>query len=161
MISYKINVVFFNLQYCITTALRTGKKECPTCRTKLASKRSLRPDPKFDALIKILFPDQAELEKEQIRIQKIAERNSNALIKSMETNLSSKDASKRKNKKKIQVSITEEMEIEDNRNEQVNKKPKMEEISSVSRTNNTSNSVRRYKEMEVVIKQKPKDTSGY
>ena len=26
-------------------------KECPTCRKKLVSKRSLRPDPNFDALI--------------------------------------------------------------------------------------------------------------
>lgn len=36
---------------CITTALRSGNKECPTCRKKLVSKRSLRPDPNFDALI--------------------------------------------------------------------------------------------------------------
>lgn len=38
-------------QECITTALRSGNKECPTCRKKLVSKRSLRPDPNFDALI--------------------------------------------------------------------------------------------------------------
>lgn len=38
-------------QECITTALRSGNKECPTCRKKLISKRSLRPDPNFDALI--------------------------------------------------------------------------------------------------------------
>ncbi|XP_043990515.1 E3 ubiquitin-protein ligase RING2 [Gambusia affinis] len=36
---------------CIITALRSGNKECPTCRKKLVSKRSLRPDPNFDALI--------------------------------------------------------------------------------------------------------------
>ena len=28
-----------------------SNKECPTCRKKLISKRSLRPDPNFDALI--------------------------------------------------------------------------------------------------------------
>lgn len=28
-----------------------SNKECPTCRKKLVSKRSLRPDPNFDALI--------------------------------------------------------------------------------------------------------------
>jgi len=38
-------------QECITTALRSGNKECPTCRKKLVSKRSLRADPNFDALI--------------------------------------------------------------------------------------------------------------
>ena len=27
---------------CITTALRAGNKECPTCRKKLVSRRSLR-----------------------------------------------------------------------------------------------------------------------
>ncbi|RCN44555.1 zinc finger, C3HC4 type [Ancylostoma caninum] len=36
---------------CITTALFRGNKECPTCRKKLVSKRSLRPDPNFDSLI--------------------------------------------------------------------------------------------------------------
>lgn len=36
---------------CITTALMRGNKECPTCRKKIVSKRSLRPDPNFDALI--------------------------------------------------------------------------------------------------------------
>ncbi|VDK43832.1 unnamed protein product [Anisakis simplex] len=41
---------------CITTALLRGNKECPTCRKKLVSKRSLRPDPNFDALInKVVF----------------------------------------------------------------------------------------------------------
>ncbi|CAO2623155.1 E3 ubiquitin-protein ligase RING2 [Lemmus lemmus] len=36
---------------CIVTALRRGNKECPVCRSKLISKRSLDPDPQFDALI--------------------------------------------------------------------------------------------------------------
>eukprot|EP00118_Oscarella_pearsei_P004811 m.21092 g.21092 ORF g.21092 m.21092 type:complete len:296 (+) comp28137_c0_seq1:94-981(+) len=43
-------------QECIITALRSGNKECPTCRKKLVSKRSLRPDPTFDALIEKLCP---------------------------------------------------------------------------------------------------------
>nr|6WI7_A Chain A, E3 ubiquitin-protein ligase RING2, Polycomb complex protein BMI-1 chimera [Homo sapiens]6WI8_A Chain A, E3 ubiquitin-protein ligase RING2,Polycomb complex protein BMI-1 chimera [Homo sapiens]6WI8_B Chain B, E3 ubiquitin-protein ligase RING2,Polycomb complex protein BMI-1 chimera [Homo sapiens] len=41
---------------CIITALRSGNKECPTCRKKLVSKRSLRPDPNFDALISKIYP---------------------------------------------------------------------------------------------------------
>ncbi|KAL6041519.1 hypothetical protein STEG23_029407 [Scotinomys teguina] len=36
---------------CIITALRRGNKECPICRKKLISKRSLDSDPQFDALI--------------------------------------------------------------------------------------------------------------
>ncbi|XP_052026253.1 E3 ubiquitin-protein ligase RING2-like [Apodemus sylvaticus] len=42
---------------CIVTALRRGKKECPICRRKVISKRSLDPDPQFDALISKIYPD--------------------------------------------------------------------------------------------------------
>lgn len=45
---------------CIITALRAGNKECPTCRKKLISKRSLRPDPNFDALISKIYPNREE-----------------------------------------------------------------------------------------------------
>ena len=41
---------------CIETALRSGNKECPTCRKKLISKRCLRRDENIDALIAKLFP---------------------------------------------------------------------------------------------------------
>ena len=41
---------------CIVTALRSGNKECPACRKKLVSKRSLRRDVNFDAIISKLFP---------------------------------------------------------------------------------------------------------
>merc|ERR1712193_89366 len=50
---------------CIVTALRSGNKECPTCRKKLVSKRSLRPDPNFDQLVSKLFPDKEECEEQQ------------------------------------------------------------------------------------------------
>ncbi|CAO2634529.1 E3 ubiquitin-protein ligase RING2 [Lemmus lemmus] len=52
---------------CIITALRRGNKECPTCRKKLVSKRSLRPDPNFDALISIIYPSSDEYEAHQER----------------------------------------------------------------------------------------------
>jgi E3 ubiquitin-protein ligase RNF1/2 len=45
---------------CIITALRAGNKECPTCRKKLISKRSLRRDPNFDALISKIYPNREE-----------------------------------------------------------------------------------------------------
>jgi len=47
-------------QECIITALRAGNKECPTCRKKLISKRSLRPDPNFDAIIAKIYPNREE-----------------------------------------------------------------------------------------------------
>eukprot|EP00040_Diaphanoeca_grandis_P025890 m.144143 g.144143 ORF g.144143 m.144143 type:complete len:278 (+) comp30359_c0_seq5:69-902(+) len=42
---------------CITRSLRAGNKECPTCRQSCPSKRSLRLDPDFDAIIKHVYPD--------------------------------------------------------------------------------------------------------
>lgn len=47
---------------CIITALRAGNKECPTCRKKLISKRSLRRDPNFDALISKIYPNRDEID---------------------------------------------------------------------------------------------------
>ncbi|KAH7979503.1 hypothetical protein HPB49_009662 [Dermacentor silvarum] len=41
---------------CITTSLRKCNKECPTCRRKLVSKRSLRRDYRMDAMIAALLP---------------------------------------------------------------------------------------------------------
>lgn len=55
-------------QECIITALRSGNKECPTCRKKLISKRSLRPDPNFDMLISKIYPSRDEYEAHQERI---------------------------------------------------------------------------------------------
>ena len=55
-------------QECIITALRSGNKECPTCRKKLVSKRSLRPDPNFDALISKIYPSRDEYEAHQQRV---------------------------------------------------------------------------------------------
>lgn len=40
---------------CINKALRSGNKECPTCRKKLTSRRCLRADPNFDQLISKIF----------------------------------------------------------------------------------------------------------
>ncbi|CAH0564295.1 unnamed protein product [Brassicogethes aeneus] len=53
---------------CIVTALRSGNKECPTCRKKLVSKRSLRADPNFDLLISKIHPSRDEYEAHQERV---------------------------------------------------------------------------------------------
>ncbi|KAL4104148.1 hypothetical protein QTP88_019461 [Uroleucon formosanum] len=53
---------------CIVTALRSGNKECPTCRKKLVSKRSLRPDPNFDLLISKIYPNRDEYEAHQTKV---------------------------------------------------------------------------------------------
>ncbi|KAJ8011015.1 hypothetical protein DPEC_G00053810 [Dallia pectoralis] len=74
---------------CIITALRSGNKECPTCRKKLVSKRSLRPDPNFDALISKIYPSRDEYEAHQERVlARISKHNNQqALVDSIEQGL--------------------------------------------------------------------------
>ncbi|XP_023344763.1 E3 ubiquitin-protein ligase RING2-A [Eurytemora carolleeae] len=67
---------------CIITALRSGNKECPTCRKKLVSKRSLRYDPNFDNLVANIFPDREEYEEEQQKALAIASKKHSALLMS-------------------------------------------------------------------------------
>jgi len=65
---------------CITTALRRGNQECPTCRKKLVSRRCLRPDPNFDSLISKLFPGRKEaLQQEQQNIQDLLQKHAQGL----------------------------------------------------------------------------------
>lgn len=42
--------------HCITDALRKGNKECPLCRERLPSKRSMHRDLNFDFLISKVYP---------------------------------------------------------------------------------------------------------
>ncbi|XP_031559876.1 E3 ubiquitin-protein ligase RING2-like isoform X2 [Actinia tenebrosa] len=76
-------------QECIITALRSGNKECPTCRKKLVSKRSLRPDPNFDALIAKIYPDREEYEAHQEKVLQRLNKHHNqqALTTSIEEGL--------------------------------------------------------------------------
>ncbi|TKY66142.1 putative E3 ubiquitin-protein ligase RING1a [Spatholobus suberectus] len=51
---------------CIEKSFRLGNNECPACRTHCSSRRSLREDPNFDALISILYPNIDEYEEEVV-----------------------------------------------------------------------------------------------
>uniref|UniRef100_A0A8C6WHZ9 RING-type E3 ubiquitin transferase n=1 Tax=Neogobius melanostomus TaxID=47308 RepID=A0A8C6WHZ9_9GOBI len=74
---------------CIVTALRSGNKECPTCRKKLVSRRSLRRDSNFDALISKIYPSRDEYEAHQRRVIERLNRlhNQEALSSSIEEGL--------------------------------------------------------------------------
>ncbi|XP_056262681.1 E3 ubiquitin-protein ligase RING2 isoform X2 [Pseudoliparis swirei] len=74
---------------CIVTALRSGNKECPTCRKKLVSRRSLRRDSNFDALISKIYPSRDEYEAHQRRVLERLNRlhNQEALSSSIEEGL--------------------------------------------------------------------------
>lgn len=91
-------------QECIITALRSGNKECPTCRKKLVSKRSLRPDPNFDTLISKIYPSRDEYEQHQERVFAKLNRNHNhaSLINSIEEGIKLQIASRQKNRKSMQ-----------------------------------------------------------
>ncbi|KAL9454236.1 hypothetical protein AB3S75_009768 [Citrus x aurantiifolia] len=81
---------------CIDKSMRLGNNECPACRTHCASRRSLRDDPNYDALISALYPDIDKYEEEELAfheeertrnkqiqasIAKIFQRQSEALVK--------------------------------------------------------------------------------
>ncbi|XP_021642502.2 putative E3 ubiquitin-protein ligase RING1a isoform X2 [Hevea brasiliensis] len=51
---------------CIDKSMRLGNNECPACRTHCASRRSLRDDPNYDALISALYPDIDMYEEEEL-----------------------------------------------------------------------------------------------
>ena len=42
---------------CIQKCLRVGRKECPSCRIHVPSRRSLRYDTNFDAVISKIYPN--------------------------------------------------------------------------------------------------------
>jgi len=75
---------------CITTALRSGNKECPTCRKKLVSRRSLRPDPNFDKLISQIYPNRDSMQSvHEVAYQAMMSQNNstNAHFQSVEEGL--------------------------------------------------------------------------
>ncbi|XP_028777452.1 putative E3 ubiquitin-protein ligase RING1a [Neltuma alba] len=53
---------------CIDKSMRLGNNECPACRTHCASRRSLRDDPNYDALIAALYPDIDKYEQEELAL---------------------------------------------------------------------------------------------
>lgn len=76
-----------HVQYLICSFLRN--KECPTCRKKLVSRRSLRRDSNFDALISKIYPSRDEYEAHQRRVLERLNRmhNKEALSSSIEEGL--------------------------------------------------------------------------
>ncbi|KAF3780064.1 putative E3 ubiquitin-protein ligase [Nymphaea thermarum] len=71
---------------CIDKSMRLGNNECPACRTHCASRRSLRDDPNYDALIAAIYPDIDKYEEEiQASIAQTLRRQSEALARRRNT----------------------------------------------------------------------------
>lgn len=51
---------------CIDKSMRLGNNECPACRIHCASRRSLRDDLDYDALIDAIYPDVEKYEEEEL-----------------------------------------------------------------------------------------------
>ncbi|XP_022168175.1 E3 ubiquitin-protein ligase RING1-like isoform X2 [Myzus persicae] len=94
---------------CIVTALRSGNKECPTCRKKLVSKRSLRPDPNFDLLISKIYPSRDEYEAHQTRVlEKLNKSHSQAnLVQSINEGIKIQTQNRLQRTKKNQDELNE------------------------------------------------------
>ncbi|KAF7822964.1 putative E3 ubiquitin-protein ligase RING1a isoform X1 [Senna tora] len=54
---------------CIDKSMRLGNNECPACRTHCASRRSLRDDPNYDAIIAALCPNIEKYEEEELEFR--------------------------------------------------------------------------------------------
>ncbi|KAH7482417.1 hypothetical protein PRIC1_006804 [Phytophthora ramorum] len=86
---------------CISTAIRHSKRECPSCRIHIPSKRSLRPDPNFDALVRKIHPNLAEFERHEDQIIEQLNRSrhfNNAYTESTRMGVLSQAASRRRKK---------------------------------------------------------------
>eukprot|EP00036_Acanthoecidae_sp_10tr_P009240 CAMPEP_0182921104 /NCGR_PEP_ID=MMETSP0105_2-20130417/3928_1 /TAXON_ID=81532 ORGANISM="Acanthoeca-like sp., Strain 10tr" /NCGR_SAMPLE_ID=MMETSP0105_2 /ASSEMBLY_ACC=CAM_ASM_000205 /LENGTH=320 /DNA_ID=CAMNT_0025058589 /DNA_START=262 /DNA_END=1224 /DNA_ORIENTATION=+ len=81
---------------CITRSLAV-KKECPTCRVKVKTQRSLRKDPAFDMLVSIMYPDKDAFEQRQSEILRKVRENSNqeAMIQSFNDGLKKQDVARK------------------------------------------------------------------
>jgi len=128
---------------CISKSLRTGKKECPTCRLPVLSRRNMRPDPNFDTLIKNLYPNLDEYEaKEEEVIQQI---NNEYVAKVMSNAVD--EGMKRQQKAKRDRSRDSSSSSHSKEKNQNKPKPKASDESSRSRkkkqktTSNTTGAV--------------------
>ncbi|KAL0793509.1 hypothetical protein Bca101_064886 [Brassica carinata] len=119
---------------CIDKSMRLGNKECPACRKRCASRRSLRDDPTFDALIAALFSnidtyeeeefafhedDKARNKKIQASIAEVSQRQSEALVKrksfGKETSVSTRpQRRRRRNCRNMEQNTVEEAHDDDN-----------------------------------------------
>jgi len=90
---------------CITKCLRLGKKECPSCRMKCVSRRSLRRDPNFDAVVRKIYPRLEEYEAEQDALIE-ADNQVNASVRHEQRASIHKNAAK-----KIQVQLQKKQQL--------------------------------------------------
>ncbi|CDY13113.1 BnaA09g17040D [Brassica napus] len=132
---------------CIDKSMRLGNKECPACRKRCASRRSLRDDPTFDALIAALFSnidtyeeeefafhedDKARNKQIQASIAEVSQRQSEALVKrksfGKEASVSTRpQRRRRRNCRNMEQNTVEEANEDDNNDDNNGKDSSSEE----------------------------------
>eukprot|EP00467_Chlorarachnion_reptans_P023616 CAMPEP_0114502448 /NCGR_PEP_ID=MMETSP0109-20121206/9099_1 /TAXON_ID=29199 /ORGANISM="Chlorarachnion reptans, Strain CCCM449" /LENGTH=340 /DNA_ID=CAMNT_0001680369 /DNA_START=59 /DNA_END=1081 /DNA_ORIENTATION=- len=82
---------------CIEMSIRMGRKQCPSCRIKVATRRNLRRDEAFDLLIRQIYPDicQAVEDQEREADQLIQGHNVEAYVASVEQGQQKQDINRR------------------------------------------------------------------
>jgi len=82
---------------CIEMSIRMGRKQCPSCRVKVPTKRSLRRDISFDSLIQQIYPDIDEaVEAQESEIKKLLQgHNHSAFAESVKEGTKRQDAQRR------------------------------------------------------------------
>ncbi|GBN52183.1 E3 ubiquitin-protein ligase RING2-A [Araneus ventricosus] len=134
-------------QDCIITALRSGNKECPTCRKKLISKRSLRPDPNFDMLISKIYPSRDEYEALQERVlASFNKKHNHALAHSIEEGM------------RIQA-LNRAQRVRKNATEEPNDNNNNSNASATNTSNNVSNNTASMNENSNSMTAPPANTS--
>ncbi|XP_060522390.1 E3 ubiquitin-protein ligase RING1 [Cylas formicarius] len=123
---------------CIITALRSGNKECPTCRKKLVSKRSLRADPNFDLLISKIYPSRDEYEAHQERVlAKLNKSHSReAFVQSINEGIKLQSQNRVPRGRKNNETVTSESQ---NENANVTNAPASSENNAPTPPNNSTN----------------------
>ncbi|KAK7257419.1 hypothetical protein RIF29_31392 [Crotalaria pallida] len=137
--------------------------ECPACRRHCASRRSLRDDPNYDALIAALFPDIESYEEEELEfhdeendrnkqiqasIAKVAQHQSEALVKRRRDTLGAFVTRSHRNRRKVlssrqnqvvdvQGSVDKEEENENNEKEPSSADEQCEESRKIKRKRQT------------------------
>ncbi|XP_075231319.1 E3 ubiquitin-protein ligase Sce [Lycorma delicatula] len=121
---------------CIITALRSGNKECPTCRKKLVSKRSLRPDPNYDLVISKIYPSRDEYEAHQVRVlEKLNKSHSQAaLMNSINEGIKLQSQNRLQRVKKNAAGV-----VNENDTSQQQPQPQQQQQNIVSNENPNSN----------------------
>ncbi|CAF0735092.1 unnamed protein product [Didymodactylos carnosus] len=139
---------------CIETALRSGNKECPTCRKKLISKRCLRRDPNFNALINKLFPSQNDLDEfhEKVLATKSKLKSLSSKIASSSVDDVTNEDSKMKRHSQLTMTNVSTSKGQDSDNDVMNKKTKSRRCTSID---DEQNNKKKSSDIEIFLKPHP------